>query len=298
MALKDLLSSSLPNYCVNLLSGKNICFRPMIVSEEKSLLLAKQNEDKQSIVKNLINVLSNCCSDESLKNIKNISITDFENLFLSVRGKSIGEIETFTVKCPETQEQVQIKINLEKDVQLSPNTANNIIKLNDNLVLIMKEPSVYSLFKYPNYDKNNEQLFGFISSCMKELQTNKESINCEEMPEQEVIDFIKNLTKKQFNDITTYLSNISKIYILANYKTKDDKERQLKISGIFNYFNFFFDHLNLKLYYRQNFLLKNYHNYTLYEIENMIPWERSVYIEQLRVYLKEKEQKNKGFELL
>jgi hypothetical protein len=30
----------------------------------------------------------------------------------------------------------------------------------------------------------------------------------------------------------------------------------------------------------------------------MIPWERTIYIEQIRSYLKEKEQAKKGFEFL
>ena len=298
MALKDLLTSSLPNYCVTLLSGRNICFRPMMVSEEKSLLLAKQHEQKQTIIKNLINVLSNCCSDESLKKIKEVTIAEFENIFLLVRAKSIGETESFLIKCPETKEQVRISVNLETDVKLTQNKPNNIIKINDNLVILMKEPSVFSLFQYPEYDKNPDQMFGFIGSCIKEIQTPKEIINCEDISEQELIDFIKNLTKKQFNEISNYLNKISKTYILADYTASDGKPRQIKINGIFNYFNFFFDHLNLKLFYKQNFLLKNYHNYSLYEIENMIPWERTIYIEQIRSYLKEKEQTKKGFELL
>jgi hypothetical protein len=239
MALKDLLTSSSPNYCKNLLSGRNVCFRPMIVGEEKSLLLAKQTEDKKTILKNLINVLSDCCSDENIKNIKSITIAEFENLFLLLRCKSIGETETFLVKCPETGEQVQIKVNLENDLKLSVNTPNNLIKLNDNLGMVMQEPTIHALFKYPNYDKDSEELFGFIGCCIKEIQTNKETINCQDMPEQEILEFIKNLNKKQFNEIMLFLNETSKTYIIANYKTKDGTLRQLKINGLFNYFSFF-----------------------------------------------------------
>jgi hypothetical protein len=239
MALKDLLTSSSPNYCKNLLSGRNVCFRPMIVGEEKSLLLAKQTEDKKTILKNLINVLSNCCSDDNIKDIKNISIAEFENLFLLLRGKSIGETEAFLIKCPETEEQVQIKVNLESDLKLSVNTPNNVIKLNLNLGIIMQEPTIHALFKYPNYDKDSEELFGFIGCCIKEIQTNKETINCQDMPEQEVLEFIKNLNKKHFNEIMNYLNNTSKTYITVNYTTKDGIIRELKINGLFNYFSFF-----------------------------------------------------------
>ena len=36
-----------------------------------------------------------------------------------------------------------------------------------------------------------------------------------------------------------------------------------------------------------------YHKYSLTELENMIPWEREIYIGLLTQYIKEKEQKNK-----
>ena len=35
------------------------------------------------------------------------------------------------------------------------------------------------------------------------------------------------------------------------------------------------------------------HKYSLTELENMIPWEREIYIGLLVQYIKEKEQKNK-----
>ena len=46
MALKDIIISSFPQYCEKLQSGKQVSFRPIIVLEEKSLLLAKQSKDK------------------------------------------------------------------------------------------------------------------------------------------------------------------------------------------------------------------------------------------------------------
>ena len=36
-----------------------------------------------------------------------------------------------------------------------------------------------------------------------------------------------------------------------------------------------------------------YHKYSLTELENMIPWEREIYIGLLVQYLKEKEEKRK-----
>lgn len=44
---------------------------------------------------------------------------------------------------------------------------------------------------------------------------------------------------------------------------------------------------NLGNYYQTNFALMQHHKYSLSELENMIPWERQLYIDLLMKYLKE-----------
>ena len=50
-------------------------------------------------------------------------------------------------------------------------------------------------------------------------------------------------------------------------------------------------HMNLESYFRLNFSLMQYHKYSLTEIENMIPWERDVYVELLKQHIDEEESK-------
>ena len=95
MPIKDLLVNTLPQYCETLASGKQMCFRPILVSEEKALLLAKHSNNKQSILKTLVSIINTCFNTQ-----KDVSIYDFENMFLLLRAKSLGEIENFKIKCP------------------------------------------------------------------------------------------------------------------------------------------------------------------------------------------------------
>ena len=56
-------------------------------------------------------------------------------------------------------------------------------------------------------------------------------------------------------------------------------------------------HTNLESYYRTNFALIQHHKYSLTDIENMMPWEREVYITLLTQYIEEenlKQQQNNG----
>jgi hypothetical protein len=44
-------------------------------------------------------------------------------------------------------------------------------------------------------------------------------------------------------------------------------------------------------YYKTNFAMMQHHNYSLTELEDMMPWEREVYIGLLMQFLKEEREK-------
>tara|TARA_B100001063_G_scaffold201303_1_gene194663 strand:- start:19 stop:180 length:162 start_codon:yes stop_codon:yes gene_type:complete len=41
------------------------------------------------------------------------------------------------------------------------------------------------------------------------------------------------------------------------------------------------------------FSLMQHHNYSLTELENLMPWERDIYVDMLVTFLKEREEKQK-----
>ena len=47
---------------------------------------------------------------------------------------------------------------------------------------------------------------------------------------------------------------------------------------------------NLKNHYTTNFALMQHHKYSLTELDNMIPWEREIYVNLLSNYLKEQRE--------
>ena len=49
--------------------------------------------------------------------------------------------------------------------------------------------------------------------------------------------------------------------------------------------------MNLENYLRLNFSLMQYHKYSLTEIENMIPFERDIYVALLKNYLESEKLK-------
>ena len=51
-------------------------------------------------------------------------------------------------------------------------------------------------------------------------------------------------------------------------------------------------HESLESYFKTNFALMQHHKYSLTELENMMPWERELYVTLLSQYIEEENLKN------
>lgn len=52
-----------------------------------------------------------------------------------------------------------------------------------------------------------------------------------------------------------------------------------------------FGYDNLANYYKTNFNLMQFHKYSLSDIENMMPWERFLYIDLLKAHIKQENER-------
>lgn len=52
-----------------------------------------------------------------------------------------------------------------------------------------------------------------------------------------------------------------------------------------------FNYDNLMNYFQTNFNMMHYHKYSISDLENMVPWERIVYIDLLKKVIKEENEK-------
>ena len=52
-------------------------------------------------------------------------------------------------------------------------------------------------------------------------------------------------------------------------------------------------HIDLESYYKVNFSLMQHHKYSLTELDNMIPFEREIYVELLMQWIKEENERLK-----
>ena len=63
--------------------------------------------------------------------------------------------------------------------------------------------------------------------------------------------------------------------------------------GTTKFFRLILGYENLMNYYKTNFSLLHHHKYSLAEFDDMIPWERQIYIKMLTEHIREQNEKVK-----
>lgn len=216
-----------PTYELELPStGKSIQYRPFLVKEEKLLVLALESENSKEISNAIKTVLKNCIKTKGIK-VESLPTFDIEYLFLNIRGKSVGEeIEVNLIAPDDGETSVPITINIDEiKVQKSKDHTNKI-KLDDNLMMEMKYPSLDQFIKN-NFDVSGnidiDQSFELISSCIDKIYTAEEVWVSTDVTKKELIDFLEQMNSVQFKQIEQFFETMPKLsheITFTNPKTK------------------------------------------------------------------------------
>ena len=128
-------------------SGRKCRYRPFLVKEEKLLIIAMESEDTKQITTAVQQVLKNCILTRGVK-VEKLATFDIEYLFLNIRGKSVGEEVEVMITCPDDGEtEIPVVINLDAIKVITDDAHTDTIKVDENLSIKMKYPSLPHLIK-------------------------------------------------------------------------------------------------------------------------------------------------------
>ena len=221
-------------------TDETIQYRPFLVKEEKLLVLALESEDNKQITTAIKSVLKNCVLTKGIK-VEQLPTFDIEFLFLNIRGKSVGEELEVNIVCPDDEKtQVTVDINLD-DIQVQKSEEHNKqIKLDDNLMMEMKYPSLDQFIKN-NFDFNEknqmDQSFQLIASCIDKIYSEEEVWASEDCTKKEMSEFLESMNSTQFKEIETFFETMPKLshtIEVVNPNTK--KKNEVVLEGLASFF--------------------------------------------------------------
>ena len=230
-----------PTYELELPStGQTINYRPFLVKEEKVLVIALESEDNKQITSAIKAVLKNCIITKGIK-VESLPTFDIEFLFLNIRGKSVGEELEVNVICPDDEKtEVPVTIDLD-DIKVQKNeNHNNKIKIDDNVMMEMKYPSLDQFIKnnFDLDDKNAmEQSFDLIATSIDKIYTTDEVWAAADCTKKEMKDFLEQMNSSQFKEIEKFFETMPKLshtIKVTNPKTK--VESDVVLEGLASFF--------------------------------------------------------------
>lgn len=206
---------STPTYELELPStGKTIKYRPFLVKEEKLLVLALESESTKEISSAIKAVLKNCILTRGVK-VESLPTFDIEYLFLNIRGKSVGEeIQVNIIAPDDNQTSVSVTIAIDEIKVKKDKSHTNKIKLDDNLIMEMKYPSLDQFVK-SNFDIegniNIDESFQLIASCVDKIYNEEEVWSSSDVTENELIEFLEQMNSIQFKDVENFFNTMPKL---------------------------------------------------------------------------------------
>jgi hypothetical protein len=232
-----------PTYDLTLPStGKKIKYRPFLVREEKILIMAMESEDMTEITNAIVQILSDCIISKDVK-VESLATFDIEYLFLNVRSKSVGETVDVNITCPDDGEtQVEMSIDIDS-IKVQKNRGHkNIIKLDDELSLKLKYPSLEQ-FVENNFETTEGaseigQSLSMITSCVEMIYNSEESWEASEYSKKEMDEFIEQLNTKQFKQIEKFFTTMPKLsHTIAVKNPKTGVESEIVLEGLASFFS-------------------------------------------------------------
>ena len=230
-----------PTYELELPStGKPIKYRPFLVKEEKLLVLALETEDTKEISNAIKAVLKNCIQSKGIK-VESLPTFDIEYLFLNIRGKSVGEEIQVNLIAPDDGEtSVPVTINIDEITVNKSEDHTNKIKLDDNLMMEMKYPSLDQFIKN-NFDMSGnvgiDQSFELIASCVDKIYSDEEVWVAADVTKKELVEFLEQMNSIQFKQIEKFFETMPKLsheITFTNPKTK--VESTVVLEGLSSFF--------------------------------------------------------------
>jgi hypothetical protein len=210
-------------------------FRPFLVKEEKILLMAKESDDSNDILVAVKQIVNNCSLDPDF-NIDDLALFDLEYIFLQLRAVSVDDILTVSYRDNQDEKIYDFDIKL-KDIKIDiPKETKNVIKITDDIGMIMKYPSTKLYEDKEFLNEKDEQLFKLIVRCVDKIYKGDEIYDLRDYSSSEIEDFLENLSVKVFEQVQTFFENCPKLHHTIKYKNSLGNERTIELNSLNDFF--------------------------------------------------------------
>lgn len=213
---------------------KKIKMRPLLVKEEKVLLMAKEGGEAAEILASIKQVVNNCVVDDNF-DIDKIALVDLEYLFIKLRGASVSNVAK--VVYLEGTEEFKIDIDLDKVTVVFEDVSKNI-KISNSMSIVMRYPeaSLYSDKEFIENAIEGDLVKDMACRCIDKIIDGDEVYLTKDVSMDEIITFVDSLRTTTHEEMQKFIENSPHVYYTTTVTLKDGTEKKIELKALSDFF--------------------------------------------------------------
>jgi hypothetical protein len=213
-----------------------IKIRPMLVKEEKILLIAKESGEDGDVLNSIKQVVNNCIMDNGI-DIDKLSIFDLEFLFIKIRSVSVSNITKVSYRDNEDNKIYDFDVDLDKVKVIFPEKIEKTIALSESAGINLKYPDASMYSDHFFESKTATEMFEYmVINCIDRIYDGDQIYFVKDYSKDEVIEFLDNMDINTFNKFREFTNNLPKIEYKIEYKNSLNNDRTIILTSLNDFF--------------------------------------------------------------
>ena len=215
---------------------KQIKLRPMLVKEEKILLMAKESADAMAIMLAVKQIVQNCAGDKV--DVNTLTLFDIDYLFVQIRSNSIDPTIKITIeKDGKPFEQI---VNLTEVEVKFPKGIEKVIKFGKDQAITLKYPEakLYESPELENVTSTEKLIEELMFNCFESYAEKDKVYSFADATREEALAFIDNLPVDVYGKVFEFFEQMPHIFYEVKFKNSDGKEEVIPLTKISDFFTF------------------------------------------------------------
>ncbi len=215
---------------------KKVKIRPMLVKEEKILLMAKTTDDNNAVLSAVKQVVNNCIVDGDI-DVDRLSTFDVEFLFVRIRAISVSNISKVSYRDNADQKIYDFEVDLDKVEVIFPDKVEKTIKISDSTGITMKYPeaAIYSDEEF--LDSAPEDFVdNLILRCIDKVYDGDEMYDVKMFSKKDIQEFVDQLEINVYDKMREFFTNLPKLHYKIEYKNAKGNDREIILSSLNDFF--------------------------------------------------------------
>jgi hypothetical protein len=220
-------------------NNKQIKIRPMLVKEEKILLMAKSSDDPRDSLAAVKQVVNNCIVDDKI-NIDSLTTFDIEYLFVKIRSFSISNVSKVAYIDSEDGETYEFEVNLDEVNVKFPENIEKKIKVNDDITVVMKYASSELMTNKDFTETDVNKYFDMlIAYCVDKIYEGDEEFDLKDISKEELQKYLEEeFDPLSYDKMRKFVINMPRLNYEISYKNSKGTERKILMTSLVDFFTF------------------------------------------------------------